>query len=130
MAEEKAQISGNTIIKNVKNKHKELADSQEIQYSSATFNPFSAINRKTQEAKIQKVYLENDSVTHNTKGDGIASELQDRLTERTQEELQTGGLTIGTTSTATEAESSVSSSEFGSDGLSSDTETADRKSVV
>lgn len=75
MAEDKSQIQGNTVIKTIKSVHKELEDSQEIQYSAATFNPFSAVNRKTQETKIRKVYKENDAITANTKGEGIASEL-------------------------------------------------------
>jgi len=73
--EDYSHVKGNTVIKTIKSPHKELTDSQEIQYSTATFNPFSAVNRKTQEAKISKVYKENDSITSDTKGEGLASEL-------------------------------------------------------
>jgi hypothetical protein len=35
---------------------------QEIEYSVKTFNPFDKLNIKTQEGKIQKVYIEKDNL--------------------------------------------------------------------
>lgn len=129
--EVRTQVKGNTIIKTIKGEVQDL-ESQEIEYSSATFNPFSAENRKTQESKMQKVYKENDAVTESTRGGGRASDLQSRLTARTQEDIQSGGLTIGSTSasTATEGDSTLSSSEAGTDGLSSDSEAQKRQATA
>lgn len=47
-AEAKTQVKGNTIIRTIKGEFQDR-DTQEIEYSSATFNPFSAENRKVQE---------------------------------------------------------------------------------
>jgi len=83
---------------------------------------------------MQKVYRENDAVTQSTRGGGRASNLQSFLTDssKTQalKKMQSGDLTIGTTSsasTATEGESTVGSSDAGTDGLSSDAETQQDK---
>lgn len=72
-------MKGNTIIKTIEGVV-EGHDTTQIEYSSATFNPFSPINRKAQEAKKPKIIIENDAVTESTKGGGRASYLQTRLT--------------------------------------------------
>merc|ERR1712046_480311 len=103
-----------------------MGDSQEIEYSAATFNPFSQDNIKTQESKMQKIYKENDAVMERTRGSGRASNLQSILTTQAKHEFQSGGLTIGSTSsasTATEGDSATSSSDMGTEGHSSDAET-------
>ena len=127
-AEAKSHVKGNTIVKTIKGEILDR-DTQEIEYSSATFNPFSAENRRTQETDIQKVLKENDAVTQSTRGGGRASHLQSRLTARAKDDIPSGGLTIGSTSasTATEGDSTVSSSELGTDGLSSDSEAQRRR---
>jgi hypothetical protein len=124
-AEALSEVKGNTIIRTIKGASPDR-DAQEVEYSSATFNPFSADNRKTQESKLPKTYKERDAVTESTRGGGRASPLQDRLTSQTQEEIQSGGLSFGTTSasTATEGDSTLSSSDQGTDGLSTDSEAA------
>lgn len=50
-AETKSDIKGNTIIRTIKGEFADR-DTQEITYSSATFNPFSAENRRAQERKM------------------------------------------------------------------------------
>lgn len=41
---------------------------QEIEYSVKTFNPFDQLNIKTQEGKIQKVYIEKDNLDDSSSG--------------------------------------------------------------
>lgn len=61
---------------------------QEIEYSVKTFNPFDKLNIKTQEGKIQKVYIEKDNL---------------------EESYSTAGLTLG--STPTEESSGATTSD-------------------
>lgn len=84
---------------------------------------------------MQQVLKENDAITQRTRGGGRSSHLQSRLTARTKEDFASsgdGGLTIGSTSasTATEGDSTVSSSELGTDGLSSDSEAQKRRATT
>ena len=65
---------GNTIVRTIKGETKELTR-QEIEYSSATFNPFDKENVKLASANMRKVFKENDGVTKATIGEGDASNL-------------------------------------------------------
>ena len=71
---------GNTVIRNIKGRVEDL-NSQEIEYSTATFNPFSVENVRNANKKITKVYKENDGVTMETIGKGKASNMQAELTD-------------------------------------------------
>lgn len=71
---------GNTVIRNIKGRVEDF-NSQEIEYSTATFNPFSVENVRAANKKITKVYKENDAVTQETIGKGSPSNLQAELTE-------------------------------------------------
>lgn len=54
-------LKGNTVIRTMKGKTQELS-MQEIEYSVKTFNPFDKLNIKTQQGKMQKVYIEKDNL--------------------------------------------------------------------
>lgn len=53
---------GNTVVRTIKGETEQL-NTAEVQYSTATFNPFDVENRKLAEGNYRKLYKESDDVT-------------------------------------------------------------------
>lgn len=67
MDDVRLSLKGNTVIRTLKGKTQEHS-MQEIEYSVKTFNPFDKLNIKTQEGKIQKVYIEKENLDDPSSG--------------------------------------------------------------